>query len=86
MVGFFSLLLGLFQGEKRCMFHTLSWASVLWSYGQRAPAQEANTTECPRHKNKQGKRRKEKRDVLALVELEILSKNQLDGPVGWWGP
>lgn len=43
-------------------------------------------TECPRHKNKQGKRRKEKRDILALVELGILSKNQLDGPVGWWGP
>lgn len=43
-------------------------------------------TECSRHKNKQGKRRKQKRDILALVKLGILSKNKLDGPVGWWGP
>ena len=44
------------------------------------------TVKCSRHKNKQGERRKEKREIVALVELGILSKYQVDNLVGWWGP
>lgn len=50
--------------------------------------QDIKISKRRKEKRKEGKekRRKEKREILALVELGMLSKHQVDDQVGWWGP